>query len=324
MSLKQLCLEDFQVWGKPLRCRFLGLRAAQDGDGAPWVELEDGSGRLSLELADRAFAHAPLAACTSVEVTFVPAFDDRPLGLMVASLVPLRAATASEAVRRLELPEMTPRDQEALVVLQALATALDADPLGGFMARLLSEPRIREGFAKVPASHNHHHAYAGGLLVHTAEMLGLVAEMAQRKLSHQPRRVWQCQVGALLHDLGKVVTHGPAAMNLRARPSHEYWSVVLAARSLDWLALHDADSAQELHAVLQAGVVKGDRPHREASVVVELVRLADQCSAMHLGEWNRRAVYGPVAANDGPLRPGQKTALLRDAGRPHSAAGSGR
>lgn len=299
MSLRSLIEQDERSSDRSLICRFLGWsRKSSPQHVGDYIELEDHTARMSLELLGSKDQLSALRPNSMVQVTLIPMFDDRPVAWIVETLMPAKNLTAGDVVRLLGRPVSNPLVKEAHRSLQDFAQSLANDPLGGFVARLFADPSIAVGFPSVPASWNHHHAYAGGLLVHSIEVLRLVGEMARLKLPHQPRRIWQCQVAALLHDLGKVVTHGQKQGHHRPELSHEFLSVRLASRHLDWLATVDLESADELSASLQYGSRTSASRQRGQSVVAELVALADQCSAMHLGEWNRRALYARPASND--------------------------
>jgi len=299
MQLKKLDANDYNTYEKPLLCRFIRSRLQEDADQCQWfAELEDSSGRAWLEIADPAYPPTRFSKNTPVIVNLQPAFDREEPDLRIWSLEAAHVKTASQAL------SLTPRSHvpdialPALGELQKFADELGTDPLSGFLARLLLDPAISTDLFTARGSSNHHHAYAGGLLVHTAEVMQLVGELARFKLAHQPRRVWQCQMAAFIHDLGKVQTHGPK--NPHGLPSlrHEFVSAQLVSPHLARLALRDPESANELSASLQHGGLPVTQRARCWSVVAELVSLADQCSAMHLGEGERRKLYSQPAAND--------------------------
>lgn len=299
MQLKKLDATDYNTYEQPLLCRFIRSRFQDGADQCQWfAELEDSSGRAWLEIAAPAYPPTRFTKHTPVIVNLQPAFDRDEPDLRIWSLEAARIQTASQAL------SLTPRSQvpnlalPALDALQKFADELGADPLGGFLARLLLDPAIGSDLFTARGSWNHHHAYDGGLLVHTAEVMQLVGELARFKLAHQPRRIWQCQLAAFIHDLGKVQTHGPKNPNGLPLLQHEFVSAQLVAPHLAWLALRDPESANELSASLQHGGLPMTQRARCWSVVAELVALADQCSAMHLGEGVRRKLYSQPAAND--------------------------
>jgi 3'-5' exoribonuclease len=57
-------------------------------------------------------------------------------------------------------------------------------------------------FFKIPASHKYHHAYEGGLAVHTAEVMDLIHEM-----SIDTDNMKVLILSALLHDMGKILDY---------------------------------------------------------------------------------------------------------------------
>ena len=300
MQLKKLDANDYNTYQQPLLCRFIGSRFQDGTDQCQWfAELEDSSGRAWLEMADPAYPPTRFSKNTPVIVNLLPAFDRDEVDLRIWSLEAAHVKTASQALSLTPHSVVPVIALPALGALQRFADELGADPLGQCLARMLLDPAISSDFFTARGSSNHHHAYAGGLLVHTAEVMQIVGELARFKLSHQPRRIWQCQMAAFIHDLGKVQTHGSKNPHGLSLLRHEFVSAQLVSPHLAWLALRDPESANELSASLQHGGLPMTQRARSWSVVAELVALADQCSAMHLGEGERRKLYSRPAANDG-------------------------
>ncbi len=120
--------------------------------------------------------------------------------------------------------------------------------------------------------------------------------MAVQKFGERSELVLACQLAALLHDLGKVITHPgyDAPSSTSAGLTHEQWSLKLVQPHLAWLKNQDAGLAEALEIVLQRATRNWPLRQRQSSVVAELVSLADQSSAVHLLDGARHARYGVV------------------------------
>jgi 3'-5' exoribonuclease len=69
------------------------------------------------------------------------------------------------------------------------------------MQRLCNEVLLQDGFTVCPGSHDKHHAYAGGLLVHTSEVL----EYSLNSARVFPEADWEClAVASIYHDAFKI------------------------------------------------------------------------------------------------------------------------
>lgn len=81
-------------------------------------------------------------------------------------------------------------------------------PLRQFVGAVLLDPKVTIGFLRCKGSQRHHHAYSGGLLVHSVELLDLARMIALRICPEDPGMADLAQVAVLFHDLGKLRTVG--------------------------------------------------------------------------------------------------------------------
>lgn len=139
-----------------------------------------------------------------------------------ALLIP-RAATPKAAIN-------------AMSWLVQFMDAMDNDALRDFLSSILLDPDIGIPFVKSRASDNNHHAYPGGLLVHSVEVARLV-EINGHQLGLSDDEILITQVAALIHDLGKVNTVGGS--NPRPMPTklfrHEVQTIHLISPYLQKL-----------------------------------------------------------------------------------------
>lgn len=217
----------------------------------------------------------------------------------VVEIVPALLDQIPNAAKLLPLLWAPPIARDALAWLVGFADGLPDPVLREFLSRVLMDPRIGIRLLTARSSNQHHHAYFGGLLVHTVEVMQIAGQMAIRKFGDQPRRIAQCQLAALLHDLGKVVTHPQIRPARRSEyQRHEVVTRHLVEPHMAWLRLADAETARELDAALRLHATPPGQRRRAVSVIAEILCLADQLSAIHFQDGARKDWYAMPAAND--------------------------
>lgn len=176
--------------------------------------------------------------------------------------------------RELKVEDPTPQIRWARERLRNLVRDLEPKVLRELVRRVFADPAIGPAFLVAPASLSHHHAFSGGLLVHSAEC----AVRVDRWLEGEAHR-GVASVAALLHDPGKVRTlSGDMTRTvLGTLVRHEALTLEVLAPHLAWLDGEWAQGARLLRHLLTA------QPQREepspARLARELMRAADRMSA---------------------------------------------
>ena len=167
--------------------------------------------------------------------------------------------------------------QPAEVVLPNLHRAISciSDPdLKLFIAELFCDWRVAVAYGNNPASSNHHHAFAGGLMIHSLE----VARAAVINVVMMERKEFRdlAIVLGLVHDLGKVVTfHGMKRTDQGRRQCTDSSALEVMERALRVLDRVSPDQANVIRSFFQP---RNWFP-RSNHPVIEAVQLADVAGA---------------------------------------------
>jgi 3'-5' exoribonuclease len=86
--------------------------------------------------------------------------------------------------------------------LASLDDYISHDALRRFVGWVLSDDKITFPFVSLPASRQHHHSTAGGLLEHSLECVSMVSRYEE----FPQAEIELAMVGALFHDIGKIRT----------------------------------------------------------------------------------------------------------------------
>jgi 3'-5' exoribonuclease len=196
--------EDRVVEGVYAVARKRRLRT-RNGSAYLALELVDASGRIDgrvwhdVELLDKRFHEGDAVHVLGR----VERFRDR-LQLEVRSLEPAPDADAAQLA-----PQLRRDADEIDGFLEFLAAEVVHPGLQATVMQFVDDDEIRRLFRLLPATHDGHHGYAGGLLEHTVGVATLCRETAQL---HPRLRADLLLASALLHDVGRTreLEPGPA------------------------------------------------------------------------------------------------------------------
>ncbi len=140
-----------------------------------------------------------------------------------------------------ELNRETQKISQAKVRLRAMLSWLPNNNLREFVMKVFHDENIIHDFSSAPASLNHHHAYSGGLLVHSVDTAWQVFNNHQ--IASNVRHLGT--VLGLLHDIGKIRTLSSdmTRTNLGKFVDHEKLSLEILAKQLHWLDGVDSELA---------------------------------------------------------------------------------
>jgi len=160
---------------------------------------------------------------------------------------------------------------EALDRLWGIIERISVPCLREWLGNVFSDLQLSLPFFQVPASHNHHHSSAGGLLLHSIECAEWVERIAIATLN--PKEAALAIVAALLHDFGKVETMiYPEVSQMVA---HEVLTLTLLEPALVELQLQWSQGAYALRQMLSWQTHPGKFPQLPGTL---LVKMADQYS----------------------------------------------
>ncbi|MGH8113251.1 MAG: hypothetical protein ACREPL_15245 [Rhodanobacteraceae bacterium] len=251
------------------------------------LSLEDATGRITgfVWPEFRATVGSPALFAPASILATVQQFDGR-TQLRVQRLDSLTLEQVNRATQLLPRHRCPARTQRSFDRLAKLEVDLP-EPLDEFLRRVLLDPGIGIPFLRCRASVAHHHAYVGGLLVHSTEMLDIAAAEAQRTLPDDGWAPHLAQLGYLLHDLGKLRSVGEARRPLHALVvPHEFITLELLAPHLGWLAQRNARLATALRYVFAYLATPARARGTPGYFIAELVATLDQWSAAAYNQRN--------------------------------------
>ncbi|MBX6421247.1 MAG: hypothetical protein IRZ06_09615 [Nevskia sp.] len=252
-ELKQLSLE--RHLGGPVALTVclsaLEHRHSQLGRWYARLLLDDASGCVpALVWSERLARCEALRVPAIVSVTGTVVAYGEQLQIRVEQVRGLEAHEVEIASRLLPRRHTPPAAHGALEALVAFHARLRPAVLSRFLDRVLLDPAIALPWLRCRASQRHHHAYPGGLLVHSVTPLDLVAHAVVQGGETDPDAIALTQVAYLLHDLGKLRTVGEERPPLGYGLRHEHQTLVLLEPHLAWLRGRWPQGAQVLDAVL--------------------------------------------------------------------------
>lgn len=255
-------------------------RESEGGRTRLQLTLEDATGRVRgfVWPECRAAVTLPALPAPVMVAAKVQTFEGSPQ-LRVRQMMPIapdQVPCAAMLLPRRQCPEAALPALDRLIRLESEL----AEPLAGFLRQLLLDPKIGIPFLRCRASVRHHHAYVGGLLVHSTEQLDLAAAATRSAL---PGDMWSpqlAQLGYLLHDLGKLISVGETRRSEHGLVlRHETITVHLLARHLAWLQERNTDLAVGLSYILEYVATPSSARRMSPYLVAEIVVALDQWSA---------------------------------------------
>jgi len=172
---------------------------------------------------------------------------------------------------------------QAKTRLRVLLAWIPQTTLKTFLVKILNDKLIVEDFSKAPASLRHHHAFPGGLLVHSVDVAWQI--FSQQKLPEKERYLGA--VVGLLHDFGKLKTlsFDMKRTQLGSNINHEQLTLEIISSHLSWLDSVDSELSTAVRYLLSWKPKSYDRiPKLD---VYEVIQAADRVSAGSAVSWSQ-------------------------------------
>jgi hypothetical protein len=201
------------------------------------------------------------------------------------------APRAADLLPRHRCPSLALAGLDALAELEKTLPR----PLNSFLKRVLLDPAIGLPLLRCRASVSHHHAFEGGLLAHSTQMLDIAAALSRLVLPNDPTAPAMTQLGLVLHDLGKLRSVGETRRPQGALVvSHEFITIELLAPHIRWLERQDFELALGLRYLLSyLATPKKAREFSKYAVAEIIERLDELGAATH----NRRDLASLTSNN---------------------------
>ncbi len=255
----------------------VGAGRIPGGQAATLLELANVRGQLEAELASDRYpsnqpplafgdvveVRASLLQSTNLQEPCAPRVGIQKLRLLDPDEVSFEALLPLSWVAPAHLPALT-------VLVQSLNT-LSHRHVRRFIVDTLLNPNTALGLLTVPASCKHHHAYPGGLLDHTVDMLLDFERSRPSDLDPIVQDVVRAMV--VVHDIGKTVTHVSGTFTARGQwQPHEPAGLELLASPLATLERNAPGIANLIRAMFKPPKYHPKKRHQLHYLVSRLDR----------------------------------------------------
>lgn len=252
------------------------MRAARNGDAYLAVELSDRTGLIPgvLFRPDAVASAVPSGCVVHVQGT-VTTFRG-------VQRISIRHMSPAESWEPSELVSPSPFPlEEAIAELRQIVSSVREPGLKRLLRQVFGDKALFARFCEAPASQHHHHAYVGGLIVHTVSVASTCASMASR---YDDIDSDMLVTAALLHDVGKVdefATDGGLTFTDQGRLLGHVVSGVLRIRDAGTHARVKPDALLRLeHAILSHhGELEWGSPKKPSTIEALVLHHADNMDA---------------------------------------------
>lgn len=176
----------------------------------------------------------------------------------------------------LSLPKALCADSKNLDRLNNIRQSIKSPALGKFLDTVFSDEEVSLAFLQVPASRNHHHNHAGGLLAHSVEVAEIVAN--ETFYGNYEREI--AIIAALLHDIGKVKTFNTNGTytKLGKMVSHDHLTLEVCSTALRELDKTWPDASYTMRHVWTCASPGARYGFQPICLIANIVRNADNQS----------------------------------------------
>lgn len=246
--------------------------------------LEDYSGKASVLFAKhRSISLDALKSSTIVTAQIMPRPMSMMMGGMLLSAAPVLNTQINNAAAVIPASMVPLKARQALLNLTALIDDITVLPVKKCINAIIA--KNYEGFIAAKAGWNYHHAFTGGLMVHTVSVMQRVHSVGSTTFIGDRPRVELMILGALIHDLGKSITihngpKSPATKHLR----HELLNLPLCFEEITLLGDEWPKGAEHLGKILNWLCSGTEERRRNHCIDAELVHMMDVIDV-----WNNRS-----------------------------------
>lgn len=166
------------------------------------------------------------------------------------------------------LPHTSLPAPETAAGIQQIIDSCPIFPLQQFIMSVFAEIDLALAFFQVPASREHHHAYPGGLSLHSLETVHIAQNALWQSTEEE---YWLTTTAALFHDIGKTRQFNADGnrTNMGFVMRHEQLTLELLAPSLKQLELDWHDGAVALRYLLTHRSDSAKRPLLPCALAIE-------------------------------------------------------
>lgn len=259
--------------------RLAGCLLQLDSKQQPYwkILLSDINGTVTMYMFQQPHCLDVLAHGVFINIEAETKYHGKQRYLHITKLMPVNLCDINKAFALNCLPSYQAPQPENLLRLKHVIEKVKSRALVNFLADVIVPLEVCIPFTQAPASLNHHHNKAGGLLVHSVEVAEIVSALPLKTQTEIDLAI----IGALLHDIGKIKSMNGRMQRMESGNWVDHGALTLEICSAGLAALEKYNSlfAHILRHIWTCKSPGARYGYESKLAIADAVQLADRFSA---------------------------------------------